>query len=225
MDDIYPIYSLFRDQSVFDELFQLAVRGGTTELESRLGELENAMEYLTTFRWDGEEQLTLMMVAALHGHDETVRLLLTCDPLAEQVKLRGRLLNENQTIMGGVNALYCACYRGHFHVVKTLIELGKADVNETTSDYRTFPLLLHATINNHLDIVRFLVENRYADVNETKSEGHCPFTALMCAAEYGHVCSDGTGDRHRGRSPRSIYASPSSRRDNGSFITNSGCEK
>jgi hypothetical protein len=89
--------------------------------------------------------------------------------------------------MDGVSALYCACYRGHFHVAKTLIELGKANVNETTSDYRLDPLFLHATMKNRLDIVRFLVENRYADVNETKSLGFDKFTALMCASRACHT--------------------------------------
>ena len=186
MDDFDRTDSPSMDENLFDELYQMVFHGRTAELKIRLEQLPNAMEYLTTFKWDGGEQLTLLMVAALHGHDEIVRLLLTCDPSAEQIKLRGRILDQNDTIMNGVNALYCACYQGHFGVAKTLIEVGKADVNEVTSDYPYYPLLLHAVINNRLDIVRFLVENRYADVNETKSLSQRQSTALTHAARDGH---------------------------------------
>ena len=170
-----------------DELYQLVVRGGVTELKSRLSELPNAVEYLTALRQYREGRLSLLMVAALHGHDEIVCFFLTCDPSNEQLKLRGIILDQDQPMMCGVSALYCACYRRHFHVAKTLIELGKANANEDTWDYHFYPLLLHASMNNRLDIVRFLLENRYADVNETKSLDHLQFTALICAARDGHI--------------------------------------
>ena len=127
------------------------------------------------------------MVAALHGQDEIVRFFLTCDLSGEQLKLRGAIFIGSQKRIKGVSALYCACYREHFHVAKTLIEVGKANANEDSSDYSGYPLLLHATINNRLDIVRFLLENRYADVNETKSLDQREFTALICAARDGHI--------------------------------------
>ena len=166
------------------ELYQMVLDGSITKLKSRLNELPNTTEYLNTLRWYGEEQLSLLMVAALHGHDGIIRLLLTYDPSDEQLKLRGAILNEDQRRINGVSALYCACYREHFHVARTLIELGKADVNETTSDYPRYPLLLHATMNNRLGVVRFLLQNRYADVNNTKSDDQLQCTALLCAALY-----------------------------------------
>ena len=181
MVNISPIDNLFH------ELYQLVLDGSITELKGRLGELSNAMEYLTALKWYGLEQLSLLMVAALHGHDPIVRLLLTCDPAKEQLKLRGAILNKNQTVMEDVSALYCACYRGHFDVARTLIEVGKADVNEDSLNLPYYPLLLNATMNNRLDIVRFLLDNRYADVNETKSLDHRQLTALMCAVCSGHI--------------------------------------
>jgi ankyrin repeat protein len=187
MDDLFLTESLFRDENLSDELYQLVLHGHIAQLKSRLRELPNPIEHLVALSSYDEEQLTLLMVAALHGHDETVRFLLTCDPSDEQVKLRGDILDGDQRRMHGVNALYCACYRGHFQVAKTLIELGKTDVNEDSSDYPWYPLLLHATINNRLDIVRFLVENRYVDVNETKSDGYPNIAALMFAVRNGHT--------------------------------------
>jgi hypothetical protein len=187
MDDIFPIDSLFKDVNVFDELYQLVLNGRTTELKNRLDELPNAMDYLTVWKWDGKEKLSLLMVAALNGHDRIVRLLLTYDHSDEQVQLRGQICNKDRTIMTGVNALYCATYREHFHVAKTLIELGKADVNAKSADNPDGPLLMHAATRNRLDIVRFLIENRYADVNKPTSEPSSDLTVLMCAVFHGHT--------------------------------------
>jgi ankyrin repeat protein len=187
MDDISSLESLFEDENHFRELYQLVVRGGTTELKSRLEELSNPMEYLIRLRRYGEEQLTLLMTAALHGHDEIVRLLLTYDHSDEQLKSRGKMLNEDHTIMNAVNALYCACYRGHFHVAKTLIELGKADVHSDSSGHPYYPLLEYATVHNRLDIVWFLVENWYADVNKTKYHLSPHVTILIHAVYLGNT--------------------------------------
>lgn len=187
MEDIYPIDDLFKDENLPDELYQLVLHRCTTELERRLGELPNAMGYLTALRWYGEEQLNLLMVAARNGHDEIVRLLLTCHSADEQLQLRGIILDQDQKRMNGVSAMYCACYRGHFHVAKTLIELGNVNVNEGTEEHPRLPLLLHAARKNRLDIVRFLVENRYAEVNETKSLDRFEFSALFHAARGGHI--------------------------------------
>ena len=187
MDEILSIDSLYANEDLPDELYELVLHGCASELKSRLSELSNSMEYLTVLRWYGKEQLSLLMVAALHGHDEIVRFLLTCDPSDQQLKLRGKVVNPNQRREDGVSALYCACYRNHFHVANTLIELGKADVSEDTADRPGCPLLLHATINNLHDIVRFLLENRYADVNETKFADPRQFTALLLAAQSGHT--------------------------------------
>ena len=112
------------------------------------------------------------MVAAFHGYDDIVRVLLTHYDPTRQIELKGQMviLLMMQSCVKGATALYCACYQGHFTVAKTLVELGQANVNQDTRDYSHYPLFIHATIMNRQDIVHFLLEHKYADVNETKSD-------------------------------------------------------
>ena len=161
MDDICPIDSLNDEENLSDQLYQLVLHGHTAELRCRLEELPNAIEHLIAVRSYGEEKLSLLMVAALHGHDGIVRLLLTFDPSNQQIKLRGQILNQDQTTMKDVNALYCACDRGHFHVAKTLIELGKADVNHSSPDEHLYArtALLIAAVKDHLELFLLLLHH------------------------------------------------------------------
>ena len=71
---------------------------------------------------------------------------------------------DNETILEGITALYCACYRAKFAVAQLLIETGRANVNHSTFDEPYHPILIHATRMNRLDIVQFLIENNNADV-------------------------------------------------------------
>jgi hypothetical protein len=67
---------------------------------------------------------------------------------------------------------------------------GKTFSRKLTDDEAndpSYPLLLHATVNNRLDIVRFLVDNGYADVNRTKAKNFYEHAALMFAASDGHL--------------------------------------
>ncbi|CAF4437462.1 unnamed protein product, partial [Rotaria magnacalcarata] len=67
------------------------------------------------------------MVAALHGHEDIVRILFEhCKP-EYQVELEGTIILDNQTILEGITALYCACYRAKFAVARLLIETGRAN--------------------------------------------------------------------------------------------------
>jgi ankyrin repeat protein len=127
------------------------------------------------------------MVAALNGYDDIVRVLLTHDNSIHQMELKGNVIISEKIRINGATALYCACYRGHFKVAKTLIELGQANTDQDTYDYRRCPLLVYAASMNRLDIVRFLIENRYSDVNETKSSDHVKCTAMIWAAFRGHT--------------------------------------
>ena len=52
------------------------------------------------------------------------------------------MIISDQLPIDGATALYCACYHGHFPMAKTLIELGHANVNQDTNDYRCYPLFL-----------------------------------------------------------------------------------
>ncbi|UJR07819.1 hypothetical protein I4U23_012102 [Adineta vaga] len=74
------------------------------------------------------------MVAALHGHDDIIDLLFHyCDP-KYQIELKGKVNISDEMQINGVTALYCACYTGHFTTTKILIEIGRADVNQSTDD-------------------------------------------------------------------------------------------
>jgi hypothetical protein len=187
MDDIFSIDILYANEYIPDELYQLVRNGLCSQLDARLHELPNSIEYLTALTWHGEERLSLLMLAALNGYDDVVRVLLThCNPI-HQIELKGIIGISNGKRIDGATALYCACYREHFIVAKTLIEFGQANINQDTYEYRYCPLLIHATTMNRLDIVRFLVENRYSDVNETKSEDTNECTALIWAAFRGYI--------------------------------------
>jgi ankyrin repeat protein len=187
MDETFSLDILYTNDDVPEELYTLVRNGLYSQLDTRLQELPNSIEYLTSLTCHGQGQLSLLMVAALNGYDEIIHLLLRhCDPI-HQVELKGNIIISDEISIQGATALYCACYRENFTVAKTLIEFGKANINQNTYDYPHYPLLIHATIMNRLDIVRFLVENRYSDVNETKSDDCDQSTALIWAATKGYI--------------------------------------
>jgi ankyrin repeat protein len=186
MDENLSLDILYGDEYVPEELYQLVRHGLCSQLDIRLHELSHSIEYITALRWYNQEQLSLLMVAALNGYDNIVRVLLThCDPM-HHIELKGQITVSNGICIEGATALYCACYRGHFTVAKTLIELGHANPNADTYDYPKCPLLIYATSMDRLDIVRFLIENRYSDVNETKSTDIDQCTALIWASHRGY---------------------------------------
>ena len=187
MDEIFAINNLYADEDVPDELYRLVSNDLYAELKARLDELRNVTEYLTALSWHGVEQLSLLMVASLHGHEEVVRLLLTHSSSCEQVELRGKVLLSDQKRTDGVTALWCALCRGHLDIARTLIELGKADVKQKIDDESDCPLLFHACELDRLDIVGFLIENGYADVNERKSCYMNRLSALMVAVDRGYT--------------------------------------
>ncbi|CAF3292955.1 unnamed protein product [Rotaria socialis] len=163
MPDTISLDSFDTKDRVLDELYTLVRDGLTDQLLSQLTNLSNRTEYLTSVNWNGQEQLSLLMVAALHGHEDIVRILFEhCEP-EYQVEFEGTIILDNQTILEGVTALYCACYRAKFAVARLLIETGRANTNHSTLDEPYHPLLIHATRMNRLDIVQFLIENNYAD--------------------------------------------------------------
>ncbi|CAF2832718.1 unnamed protein product [Rotaria sp. Silwood2] len=187
MDEVFSLDILYADEYIPEQLYQLVRHGLCSQLDTRLHELSNSTEYLTALTWHSQEQLSLLMVAALNGYDDIVRVLLThCDP-TRQIELKGKVIISGEKCVKGATAFYCACYRGYFTVAKTLIELGHANVNQDTYNYPHYPLFIHATIMNRQDIVHFLLENKYADVNETKSDDSDECTALIWAAFRGYT--------------------------------------
>ncbi|CAF1254920.1 unnamed protein product [Adineta ricciae] len=85
------------------------------------------------------EQLSLLVITALNGYDDVVRVLLTHCNSKLQIELKGRVILYDTKRMKNITVLHCACYRGHFTMTKTLIELGQANVQHGIRDY---PLLI-----------------------------------------------------------------------------------
>jgi ankyrin repeat protein len=122
------------------------------------------------------------MIATLHGHDTIVRKILSHSlDKTKTIELEGRTHSVNGDLVNKVTALWCALDRAHFNVARTLIDLGKANVNHGP----LHPLLIDATIRGRLDIIQFLIENDYTDVNQTKTNDEN--TALAVAAMKGHL--------------------------------------
>lgn len=63
----------------------------------------------------------------------------------------------------GRTALWLACYNGHLNVVRTLVEIGHADVN--ISDSKRWTPLRAAILKNHLNIVEYLLEETAAIID------------------------------------------------------------
>lgn len=187
MDDIYSLDDLYMNDDVPEELYQLVRQGLHSQLNTRLNELQNSIEYLTQLTSHSQGQLSLLMVAALNGYDEVVRVLLTHYDSKDQIELEGHVKVSDKQAICGATALHCACYQEHFTVVKTLIELGNAKFIKETYDYPYYSPFIHAIEMNRINVVRFLIENGYSDVNETKSIDHDQRSPLIFAASCGSV--------------------------------------
>ena len=110
MDEVFSLDILYADEYVPEQLYQLVRHGLCSQLDARLHELSNSAEYLTALTWYNQEQLSLLMVAALNGYDDIVRVLLThCDP-TRQIELKGQVILYDAQLVKGATALYCACY-------------------------------------------------------------------------------------------------------------------
>ena len=178
---------LLIDENIHRELVQLILNQSTSELDTRLKQLENPIQYLTLMKNHEQHQISMLMLAAFFGYDDIVHTLLSHDNTPDHVEVKGRVVISDQLTMHGATALYCACYQGHFTVAKILIEFGHANVNQDTYDLSCYPLLLHAASINRRDVIDFLLDNKYADVNETKTFDTDKDTALAIAASEGHT--------------------------------------
>ena len=187
MDEDFSLDFLYIDQNIYAELFQIISNGSSSQLDIRLQQLANSSQYLRVLKRYDQQQINLLMLAASTGYDDIVRVLLSHDNTPDLVELKGKIVVSDQLTINGATALYCACYHGHFTVAKTLIELGRANVNQHTNDDPLYPLLLHASVKNRRDIVAFLLDHKYADINETKSFDADRCTALVWAAFRGHT--------------------------------------
>ena len=137
--------------------------------ESRKAALETKIK-------DGDDLATSLIIAARDGKLDFVKVLLRYEA---NIEARGTIKIDGEVIEG-CTALWIAAAKGHFDVVRLLIEQN-AEVDSRTSKNST-PLIAAAFIG-HLDIVRCLVENG-ADVNARNNFNSTP---LMLTCHNGHL--------------------------------------
>ena len=136
--------------------------------ESRKAALETKIK-------DGDDLATPLIIAARDGNLDFVKALLRYEANTEA---RGTIKDDGE-VKEDCTALWVAAAKGHFDVVRLLIEQN-ADVDGRTSTNST-PLRA-AAFDGRLDIVRYLVENR-ADVNARNDFNSTP---LMVTCYKGH---------------------------------------
>ena len=137
--------------------------------ESRKATLETKIK-------DGDDLATPLVIAVRDGKLDFVKVLLRYEANIETratIKIDGEAIKD-------CTALWVAAAKGHFDVVRLLIEQS-AEVDGRTSNNST-PLRA-AAIDGHLDIVRCLVENG-ADVNARNNFNSTP---LMITCHSGHL--------------------------------------
>lgn len=168
-----------------DELYTLVCQtDNANELDSRLKILSNVDEILLFLHRRTDQSVSLLMLAALYGKDEMVRVIISHSSDVNQlVEVHGNVFRINGTLVRNASALWCACDRGHYNVARTLIESGGAKVDRGPR----YPLLIDAVIVGRLDTVRFLIENGYADVNSIGTNDSYKLNSLIMAVIYGHT--------------------------------------
>ena len=215
----------------------------SAEFKSRLDELLDAIEYLTVSRWYGEDKLSLLMVAALHGDDDIVRLLLTWDPSNKQIELQDTFLREDRTRMTGVSALYC-----FVHVIEDIFmwrrhssNWAKAmsmDIHGSIPDIHDFSVLRRRIVlisfdfSSRIETAMWTKRNEMITVNsqlwcvQLKLVTLHSFNIFSMRVQMWIVLLQvimSMLERHRERSPRMIGACLSRRCDNRSFAPGTCC--
>ena len=137
--------------------------------ESRKAALETKIK-------DGDDLATPLIIAARDGKLDFVKVLLRYEA---NIEARGTIKIDGEVIEG-CTALWVATSKGHFDVVRLLIEQN-AEVDSRILNNST-PLRA-AAFMGHLDIVRCLVE-KGADVN-ARDNFNC--TPLMVTCYNGHL--------------------------------------
>lgn len=126
---------------------------------------------------DEGHKCTPLLIAAMNGHDNVVKMLLNMfHPNIEQegtVQIDGYVIE-------GATALWCASGAGHYSIVKYLVTHG-ADVNHSTRTNST-PLRA-ACFDGRLDVIQYLIENG-ANIHTANKYNN---TCLMISSFRGHI--------------------------------------
>lgn len=161
------------------------VRSGdlSNELEACLQSASDVNEILHRFYQIDGQNVTLLMLAALHGHDTVIQTILThCSNMKRLAELVGYVNDVNGNPVVQATALWCACDRGHYTVARILIETALASVDHGPNN----PLLIDAVIHQRLDTIQFLIENNYVNVDRTKERNELNLNSLMLSAARGY---------------------------------------
>jgi ankyrin repeat protein len=173
------------DLTVDEELYTIVCQGDlSNELDGRLKSLPDVDKTLQYLYQRDNERVNLLMLAALFGHDAVVRVILSNSSNTKNlVELSGSVNGINGKLVSHVTALWCACDRGHYTLARTLVDVGKAYVNNGPRN----PLLIDAVINDRFDTIQFLIENNYVDINRIKERNHPNYNSLMLSAARGQT--------------------------------------
>ncbi|XP_067997569.1 2-5A-dependent ribonuclease isoform X2 [Melanerpes formicivorus] len=157
--------------------------GGTALTEAAMVGNVNILELLLSHGLNindhDDNGFTAFMEAACYGNEEALRFLFS---RGANVNLRREVNEEKAKLLkGGETALMDACKKGHFSVVKTLVQEMGADVN--ICDNKDRNALIHALkegcAKSAVSIGQFLLDHG-ADV---KSKDECGKSALILAVE------------------------------------------
>ena len=166
------------------EIYSIVQSGDVSnELDTRLKSASDINEILHRFYQIDGQNVTLLMLAALHGHDTVVRTILShCSNMKRLVELVGYVNDVHGTPVTQATALWCACDRGHYTVARILIETASASIDHGPNN----PLLIDAVIHQRLDTIQFLIENNYVHIDQTKERNEPNFNSLMLSAARGY---------------------------------------
>ena len=125
---------------------------------------------------DGQST-TPLIIAAMRGHEEVVKMLLD---FGAQINQRGAVIVEGDS-RGGATALWCESLNGgHYNIIKLLVEHG-ADINQPTDNGST--PLRPPCLNGNFEIVRYLIEHG-ANVNAATNNKQTCLMVASLAGEY-----------------------------------------
>ena len=165
-DDVPPPLSGINPEQYNSELYAAARDGDTEKVKLLI-----AAEADVNWKNDADYGATPLIIAALNGRTECVRLLLAAPGI-----------NINQAGQQGATPLLCAALNGHKECVRLLLAAPGIDVNMADEDGYT--PLFWAAYKGHTECVRLLLASPKIDVNKENLLGRTP---LYWAVENNHT--------------------------------------
>ncbi|UJR17618.1 hypothetical protein I4U23_004514 [Adineta vaga] len=172
---------------ILHEIFTACENDSVDKLETILKtitsvKIDRYLNAMMEFDYNGTYLFTPLMIASFHGHDSIVRFLLENYFHYCIVDAQNYSFDHYEKISYKQTALWLAVNNEHLNVVRTLVSVGKANVNHMACAYLdedTTPLGL-ACRNGQLDMVKYLIENG-ADLYKVANDNK---TSLMIACQY-----------------------------------------